>query len=110
MRPSQHLEWLDQAQRFGESIVSIRQASKDNFDQPDNDSRTYLTRYIDKQLDNTLKRASVHTAAERITLSLTYRVDTGAQEITGAPVPLVTRTLQEPLRQWAHNRAHRLQV
>ncbi|WP_214347656.1 dermonecrotic toxin domain-containing protein [Pseudomonas congelans] len=110
MRPSQHLEWLDQAQRFGESIVSIRQASKDNFDQPDNDSRTYLTRYIDKQLDDTLKRASVHTAAERITLSLTYRVDTGAQEITGAPVPLVTRTLQEPLRQWAHNRAHRLQV
>ncbi|KTB76649.1 hypothetical protein AO070_23505 [Pseudomonas syringae pv. syringae PD2766] len=110
MTPSQHQEWLDQAQRFGESIVSIRQASKDNFDQPENDSRTYLTRYIDKQLDDMLKRSSIPTAAERITLSMTYRVGTEVQEITGAPVPPATSTLQVSLRQLAHDRAHRILV
>ncbi|WP_024672825.1 dermonecrotic toxin domain-containing protein [Pseudomonas syringae] len=110
MTPSQHQEWLDQAQRFGESIVSIRQASKDNFDQPENDSRTYLTRYIDKQLDDMLKRSSIPTAAERITLSMTYRVGTEVQEITGAPVPPATGTLQVSLRQLAHDRAHRILV
>ncbi|POP77323.1 dermonecrotic toxin domain-containing protein [Pseudomonas syringae] len=110
MTPSQHQEWLDQAQRFGESIVSIRQASKDNFDQPENDSRTYLTRYIDKQLNDMLKRSSIPTAAERITLSMTYRVGTEVQEITGAPVPPATSTLQVSLRQLAHDRAHRILV
>ncbi|POR63084.1 dermonecrotic toxin domain-containing protein [Pseudomonas syringae] len=107
MQASQREEWLAQAQQFGESVVSIRQVSKANFDPPDNDSRTYLTRYIDKHLDEVLKQASVEIAAQQITVSINYRLGTEVLEIPGAPVLPTTETENISLWQLAHTHAHR---
>ncbi|MDU8499361.1 hypothetical protein RYB01_09205 [Pseudomonas syringae] len=107
MTQSQRSEWYEQAQRFGQSIVDIRKNSKVHFGQPDNDSRTYLTRFINKQLDDLLKRASVAIAAQHIIVSLTYRTGTEALGIPGAPALPETETRNISLLQLAHTHAYR---
>ncbi|KPC35531.1 Uncharacterized protein ABJ99_3941 [Pseudomonas syringae pv. cilantro] len=107
MTQAQRSEWHKQARRFGESVVSIRKASKKHFGQPEIDSRSYLMRYIDKQLEDVLKHASVEIAAQQITVSLTYRTSTEVLEIPGAPVLPATRTESISLSQLAHTHAYR---
>ncbi|WP_460383482.1 dermonecrotic toxin domain-containing protein [Pseudomonas amygdali] len=107
MKQSQRIEWHEQAQRFGQSVVNIRKNSKDHFGQPDNDSRTYFTRYIDKQLEDVLKRASVEVAAQHIIVSLTYTTGTEVLDIPGAPMMPATETAKTSLWQLAHTHAYR---
>ncbi|SFH77760.1 hypothetical protein SAMN05444062_1133 [Pseudomonas syringae] len=105
MTLTQRQAWHRQAQLFGEQVVNMRKASKEHFGQAENDSRTYPTRYIDKQLAQLLNRLSITATAQQINISLTYRTGIEVLDIPGAPVLPETKTENVSLRQLAHTQA-----
>ncbi|MCK9707309.1 dermonecrotic toxin domain-containing protein [Pseudomonas syringae] len=105
MTLTQRHAWHRQAKRFGELVVNMRKASKEHFGQAENDSRTYPTRYIDKQLAQLLNRLSITATAQQINISLTYRTGIEVLDIPGAPVLPEINTENVSLRQLAHTQA-----
>ncbi|WP_459200081.1 dermonecrotic toxin domain-containing protein [Pseudomonas tremae] len=110
MEQKQRKEWCEQAQRFGEAVVNIHSVSKDRFDRPEVDGRLYFARYIDQQLNDALKRASVELAAERIMVSLTYGVRQIKPEIPGFNGTPVIETRTMSLRHLMHSPVFRVKA
>lgn len=110
MGQAQREAWLEQARRLGEAVVKIQHSGKDYFNQPGNDSRRYLTHYIDHQLNQALKQAAIRLEPEQIVVTLTYRVRSWTIEIPGTPEVPDKNTTRMSLAQLVRNPTHRARV
>ncbi|MCJ2372466.1 hypothetical protein [Pseudomonas sp. RGM 3321] len=108
MTPLQHEEWLTHARRFGKSVADLQRSSKNQFGPADIDSRFYVARYIDRQLNDALTKAGVSVPPDQILVSLSYRVETKSSDIFNAPIPTTIEDTTMSLRQLVHTRAHRI--
>ncbi|EPN22194.1 hypothetical protein A249_00855 [Pseudomonas syringae pv. actinidiae ICMP 18804] len=110
MGQEQRKQWLEHAQRFGEAVVKIQRSSKETFASPEDDSRIFLARYIDQQLDNALKKAAITLAPERIRVSITYLTTPEVLEIQEAPITQDSLTATMSLKELVHTADHRNKV